>query len=295
MSNTTKNFISRTMDERELPSDSDESDGDYVPSGADSDPPSEEESEGNEGDENYQGQSDTEESAESGKRKHKKSCGKKKKRVKSGRKRIQKSTVKEPETEEEISEEQKVLTEEEEKKKADSLWSAFLKDTGGSVNCSKAAMTNGNKKEESPTVKELQKSAQKENKVTITKVFEFAGEEVRVTKEVAADSAESRLLTNPTPASAVSQGAGQGRGGHGGLKGLSSVLGQLGKKSKLGTLEKSKLDWDRYKKDEGIEEELKKHNKGRAGYLERQDFLQRTDLRQFQIEKELRTSRRSNR
>lgn len=33
MSNTTKNFISRTMDERELPSDSDESDGDYVPSG----------------------------------------------------------------------------------------------------------------------------------------------------------------------------------------------------------------------------------------------------------------------
>lgn len=30
-------------------------------------------------------------------------------------------------------------------------------------------------------------------------------------------------------------------------------------------------------------------------YLERQDFLERTDLRQFQIEKELRTSRRSNR
>jgi hypothetical protein len=54
-----------------------------------------------------------------------------------------------------------------------------LKDTGGSVNCSKAAMINGNKKEESHTVKELQKSVQKENKVTITKVFEFAGEEVR--------------------------------------------------------------------------------------------------------------------
>jgi hypothetical protein len=83
----------------------------------------------------------------------------------------------------------------------------------------------------------------------------------RVTKEVATDSAEARLSTKRTPASAVSQG----RGGHGGLKGLSSVLGQLGKKSKLGTLEKSKLDWDRYKKDEGIEEELTKHNKGKAG------------------------------
>lgn len=87
----------------------------------------------------------------------------------------------------------------------------------------------------------------------------------RVTKEVAADSAEARLSTKPTSASAVNQGAGGGRGGLSGLKGLSSVLGQLGKKSKLGTLEKSKLDWDRYKKDEGIEEELQKHNKGKAG------------------------------
>jgi hypothetical protein len=87
----------------------------------------------------------------------------------------------------------------------------------------------------------------------------------RVTKEVAADCAEARLSNKQTPASADSQGAGQGRGGHGGLKGLSSVLGKLGKKSKLGTLEKSKLDWDRYKRDEGIEEELKKHNKGKAG------------------------------
>jgi hypothetical protein len=56
----------------------------------------------------------------------------------------------------------------------------FLKDTGGSLNFRKAAMTNGNKKEDSPAVKvDLQKTVQKENKVTITKVFEFAGEEVR--------------------------------------------------------------------------------------------------------------------
>lgn len=90
----------------------------------------------------------------------------------------------------------------------------------------------------------------------------------RVTKEVDIDSAEARLSAKPTPASTtVSHGGGrgQGRGGRGGLRGLSSVLGQLGKKSKLGTLEKSKLDWDRYKKDEGIEEELQKYNKGRDG------------------------------
>ena len=91
-----------------------------------------------------------------------------------------------------------------------------------------------------------------------------------MTKEVAVDSAEARLSAKPTPAStAVSHGGGrgQGRGSSGGLRGLSSVLGQLGKKSKLGTLEKSKLDWDRYKKDEGIEEELQMYNKGRDGWV----------------------------
>ncbi|XP_069701252.1 craniofacial development protein 1 [Periplaneta americana] len=281
------------MDERELTSDSDESDEDYVPSGAESNPPSEEESDGVE-EENDQDGSDDED-VDTRKRKRKNIKGKKKKKIKSGRKRSHQSEVQETEVEEK-NEEEKILTEEEEKKKADSLWSDFLKDTGGSINRPKPAMTNGNKKEDPPEVKaESQKTVQKENKVTITKLFEFAGEEVRVTKEVASDSAEARLSTNPA-APAISQGAARGRGrGSGGLKGLSSVLGQLGKKSKLGTLEKSKLDWDRYKKDEGIEEELQKYNKGRDGYLEKQDFLERTDFRQFEIEKEMRSSRRSNR
>ena len=49
------------------------------------------------------------------------------------------------------------------------------------MNKSEAVVTNGNKKgeESCPSKPESQKSAQKENKVTITKVFEFAGEEVR--------------------------------------------------------------------------------------------------------------------
>ncbi|KAJ9580265.1 hypothetical protein L9F63_004078 [Diploptera punctata] len=279
------------MDERELLSDSDESDADYVPSGAESNPPSEEESEGEE--ENDQADSDAD-IEEKGKRKHKTSRGKKKKKMKTKRKN--KAEVKEPELEREPSEEKEVLTEEEQKKKADSLWSDFLKDTGSSVNHSKPSITNGNTKELPALKSESQKSAQKENKVTITKVYEFAGEEVRVTAEVNADSAEARLSAKvPFASSAVAQGAGRGRGRGGGLKGLSSVLGQIGKKSKLGTLEKSKLDWDRYKQEEGLDEEIQLHNRGKDGYLEKQDFLQRTDLRQFEIEKELRTTRRSNR
>lgn len=77
--------------------------------------------------------------------------------------------------------------------------------------------------------------------------------------------------------------------------GLSSVLGQIGKKAKLSTLEKTKLDWNSFKKSEGIDEQLTTHNKGKEGYLERQDFFQRTDLRQFEIEKQLRQTKRTNR
>lgn len=102
-----------------------------------------------------------------------------------------------------------------------------------------------------------------------------------------------------TPPSGKGVGRGKGRDSMkrgGGLSGITSVLGQIGKKAKISTLEKSKLDWDSYKKQENLEEEINTHNKGKDGYLERQDFLQRTDLRQFEIEKQLRnTSRRAAR
>lgn len=49
--------------------------------------------------------------------------------------------------------------------------------------------------------------------------------------------------------------------------GLASVLSQLGKEKKLTILEKSKQDWDGYKKKEGIVEELITHNKGKDGFV----------------------------
>lgn len=140
-----------------------------------------------------------------------------------------------------------------------------------------------------------------EEKVKITKVYEFAGEEVKVEKEVSVDSAEARLSLSSADnsekkadsAAPAGRGGGKGRGfKRAGLGGISSVLGQLGKKAKISTLEKSKLDWDSYKREENIEEEISTHNKGKDGYLERQDFLQRADLRQFEIEKQLRNANR---
>ncbi|KAF9581142.1 serine/threonine protein kinase, CMGC, CDC2/CDK sub, partial [Lunasporangiospora selenospora] len=49
------------------------------------------------------------------------------------------------------------------------------------------------------------------------------------------------------------------------------------KPAKLNTLEKSKLDWNQFVGKEGIEDELKHHNKD--GYMEKVAFLQRTDER----------------
>lgn len=76
--------------------------------------------------------------------------------------------------------------------------------------------------------------------------------------------------------------------------GISSLASRLdSKKPKLSTLEKSKLDWDRFKNDEGIAEDLKSFNQGKQGFLERRAFLERTDLKQFEIEKSLRAGRKT--
>lgn len=76
---------------------------------------------------------------------------------------------------------------------------------------------------------------------------------------MAADSAEARLAQTIT--GGPSRGsAPRGRGG-----GLSAVLSQIGKKSKISTLEKSKLDWERFKSEEGLQEEIQTHNRGKDG------------------------------
>ena len=103
----------------------------------------------------------------------------------------------------------------------------------------------------------------KSDKIEIKKVFDFAGEMVTVSKEVAADSSEAKKYlksqeesskTAPLPT------AGTKRPG-----GLAGIVGSIGKKQKMGVLDKSKLDWNSFVSEEGISEELKTHNKGKDG------------------------------
>ncbi|XP_057349544.1 craniofacial development protein 1 isoform X2 [Manis pentadactyla] len=150
------------------------------------------------------------------------------------------------------------------KKKEDELWASFLNDVGPKSRVPPSTQVKrGEETEETSSSKLLVKTEEPEKpkeaeKVKITKVFDFAGEEVRLKRS----------------------------------SGMSSLLGKIGaKKQKMSTLEKSKLDWESFKEEEGIGEELAIHNRGKEGYIERKAFLDRVDHRQFEIERDLRLSK----
>ncbi|CAM4582856.1 unnamed protein product [Leuciscus chuanchicus] len=189
------------------------------------------------------------------------------------------------------------------KKKADDLWASFLSDVGPrpkasdpSADSQQSTSTAGPDKPSKPsTASQQQEVKPKESsKITITKVFDFAGEEVRVTKEVDADSREAKsflkeekeesVSSEPQLSEAPSSGSSVKR-----PAGMGSILNRIGnKKQKMSTLEKSKMDWDAFKTEEGIADELAIHNRGKEGYVERKNFLERVDLRQFELEKSVR-------
>ncbi|XP_065915442.1 craniofacial development protein 1-like [Dysidea avara] len=118
--------------------------------------------------------------------------------------------------------------------------------------------------------------------VSVTKTYDFAGEEVKVTETITANSSEKTKEQETSESGKVDVKKSVKRSG----AGLGNVLQQMHKKPKISTLEKSKLDWNKFKKNEDIEDELALHSKD--GFLEKQAFLQRTDIRQFEQEREVR-------
>ncbi|XP_052387781.1 craniofacial development protein 1 [Carassius gibelio] len=195
------------------------------------------------------------------------------------------------------------------KKKADDLWASFLSDVGPRPKAAPPCVdsqqftstTDTDKTSKPSTASQQQEDKPKESsKITITKVFDFAGEEVRVTKEVDADSREAKSFlkkedkvlkekeesSGPQPSVSLSSGSSVKR-----PAGMGSILNRIGaKKQKMSTLEKSKMDWNAFKTEEGIADELAIHNRGKEGYVERKNFLERVDQRQFELEKSVRLS-----
>uniref|UniRef100_A0A5K3FD64 Craniofacial development protein 1 n=1 Tax=Mesocestoides corti TaxID=53468 RepID=A0A5K3FD64_MESCO len=71
------------------------------------------------------------------------------------------------------------------------------------------------------------------------------------------------------------------------LKKLKSSTSSTGV-PKMSTLEKSRLDWESFTEKEGIKDDLKLHNKGKNGYVERKAFEARTQEREYQMLREAR-------
>ncbi|KAE9418004.1 hypothetical protein Angca_007407, partial [Angiostrongylus cantonensis] len=74
--------------------------------------------------------------------------------------------------------------------------------------------------------------------------------------------------------------------------GLCGALTLLAKKPKMSILDKSNLDWTSFKTENNLQEELETFNRGKNGYLDRMEFLSRTDYKEFEKEKELRNASR---
>lgn len=93
-----------------------------------------------------------------------------------------------------------------------------------------------------------------------------------------------------TPTSQPSTGILQARGTSAKRgSGLGAVLQSIGKKAKMSTLEKTSIDWHQYKQEHQLEEELAHNTKD--GYLARQEFLQWSDQKQFELERKERLKR----
>lgn len=69
---------------------------------------------------------------------------------------------------------------------------------------------------------------------------------------------------------------------------LDSILEQIKKKPKLSVLDKTKKDWGGYKVENKVEEELDAYKKSSNQYLDKVSFLHRTDLREFERERDVR-------
>lgn len=269
------------MDEEEFASDSEQSDEDYCPDERQTENLSEVDSDDNIDD------PDTHES-NSGK----KNSSKKRKKIKVSTKN---QTVVDDEN---VKAETATGDVEEDKSRADALWADFLSGTDP-LPTKKPESKKVPTIEETAVLDEVKPEPKKEStKKLVTEIFDFAGEKVAITKEIKETAPSTADDKSDSKSSGPSNGIGR-RPPFSGLKraggGIGSVLGQIAKKNKISVLDKTKHDWDSFKRNEGIDEQLQTFNRGRDGYLERQDFLDRTDVRQFELEKSIRLSKRNNR
>lgn len=109
----------------------------------------------------------------------------------------------------------------------------------------------------------------------VTEVRDFAGEDIEVKKLVDAE---------------------KGKGVGGTTSAVDAVLEQMKKKPKLSVLDKTKKDWGEFKgENKGMEDELDAYKKSSNQYLDKVSFLERTDYREFERERDARLASQARR
>ncbi|KAL9266883.1 Craniofacial development protein 1-like protein [Drosera capensis] len=113
-----------------------------------------------------------------------------------------------------------------------------------------------------------------QGKVEITEIRDFAGQDIEVKKFV---DPNSREATEKAKTAAGQSSA------------VDSILEQIRKKQKLNVLDKTKKDWGEFKQEKkGLEDELDAYKKSANQYLDKVSFLERTDYREFERERDAR-------
>ena len=77
--------------------------------------------------------------------------------------------------------------------------------------------------------------------------------------------------------------------------GLDDLLQQISKKQKPNILDRTRKDWGQFKEEKGLEDELEAYKKSGDKYLDKVAFLQRSDLREYEKERDARLALQSKR
>lgn len=112
-------------------------------------------------------------------------------------------------------------------------------------------------------------------KIEVREVRDFAGESIEVKKLVDANTKEAILEKEKEK-------------GNGAPSAVDSILEQIKKKPKLSVLDKTKKDWGEFKEENRLDEELETYKKSGNQYLDKVSFLQRSDYREFERERDAR-------
>jgi hypothetical protein len=133
--------------------------------------------------------------------------------------------------------------------------------------------------------------------VTVTETRRFAGQTITVQREVQAGAAPSggaAPVSAPGAAPASAPGAPPAAGGDAAAAaqkkaGLDAVLESLAQAKKVSVLDKTRSDWREFKRsDDAVEEELEAHKRSGAAFLDRQAFLSRAELAEYERERDQR-------